>query len=163
MDTISHGLWAYVIFRNHPAILQFILGSIFVDIPLIIAGLWIIIGEGGIPDKLPILVMDAGFLSTIAFAFHSAVVWGAALTASLLFFKRGVFFVLGWGFHIAIDVITQVNDSFPIFWPLSDRVTRGIVSYWEPEYHSITFNIVQISLLVIFFSFLYLRRRTRRC
>lgn len=155
MDTISHGLWAFVLLHRHSTVIKFVAGSIFVDSPFLLAGLGLIIQQGAIPDKLPLLVLEAGFLSVVGYALHSIAIWGIMLAVVYIYSKQWIFFVLGWGFHIAVDIFTHVNDALPLFWPLSKATSRSFVSYWEPDYHSIAFNIFQIGSLAIIFTCLY--------
>ncbi|MEW6622858.1 MAG: hypothetical protein AB1420_07000 [Bacillota bacterium] len=53
MDTISHGLWAFLLFYRRPDVLKFVAGAVVADIPFIIAGLWLILLEASIPGQLP--------------------------------------------------------------------------------------------------------------
>lgn len=159
MDTVSHGLWAFVLLHRHSSVLKFVVGSIFVDLPFLIVGLALIAQNGAIPNKLPLLVLEAGFLSLVGYALHSVVIWGIVLIVFYFLFKQWIFFVLGWGFHIVLDVLTHVNDASPLFWPLSNATSRSFISYWETDYFSLPFNIFQIISLAIFFTYLYYFRK----
>ena len=150
MDTISHGFWAYLLFRHYPWVFKFILGSVFIDIPFIAGSIYLIIQNKSIPAQLPLKVLNLGYLTTFAFALHSLVVWALAFTFSYFFLRNWLPFVWGWGLHILIDMLTHISDGFPLFWPLKYEVI-GLVSYWETRFHSISFNLIQLTLLIILF------------
>jgi hypothetical protein len=98
---------------------------------------------------------------------HSLFVWG--IIFGLLSFKKGwrlspfMAFLLGWIGHIITDLLTHVTDATPIFYPISDLIIRGPISYWNPSYFGQEFNLINNLLFAIAVIYLvYEMVKTRR-
>jgi hypothetical protein len=75
-----------------------------------------------------------------------------------------LWFLLGWAGHTVVDFLTHVNDTRPLFWPISGWEWSSPVSYYDPRYHGVTFNLVCHGTMLVSVLLLSLRRlRMRRC
>jgi hypothetical protein len=101
--------------------------------------------------ELPIVVI-------LRFAGHSLVVW--SIVFGLVLWRTGLklsplkALIWGWTGHILTDFLTHVTDATPIFWPLSDIIIRGPISYWNPDYFGREFNM--INTVLTFTAIIYL-------
>jgi hypothetical protein len=94
---------------------------------------------------------------TLRVAGHSLLVWSVAF--GLIVWRSGLqisplkAFLWGWLGHTVTDLLTHVTDATPLFWPVSDIVVRGPVSYWNPDYYGREFSIVNniLTLLAIIY------------
>jgi hypothetical protein len=84
---------------------------------------------------------------------HSLFIWG--LVMGVILWKKGgqlsslKAFLWGWGSHIVVDLFTHVTDAIPIFFPISDIIIRGPISYWNPDYHGREFYTINIAFMII--------------
>ena len=92
-------------------------------------------------------------VEVLRFAGHSLFIW--ALVFMLITWQTGfkltvlTVFIWGWFSHIMTDFLTHVTDATPIFYPASDLIIRGPISYWDPNYVGQEFNIINNTLMVI--------------
>lgn len=77
---------------------------------------------------------------------------------------RGIFlwFLLGWAGHTVADFLTHVNDTRPLFWPLSDWEWASPVSYYNPRYHGREFSALEHTSILAIMAGLLVRRLRRR-
>jgi hypothetical protein len=98
------------------------------------------------------------FVVVLRFAGHSLLIWG--IISGITFWIKGLklspltALLWGWFGHIITDLLTHATDATPIFYPVSDLIIRSPISYWNPEYYGVEFNIVNNILL--FLAILYL-------
>jgi membrane-bound metal-dependent hydrolase YbcI (DUF457 family) len=109
----------------------------------------------------------AGPFGTSGTALHSAIPVGTLLVLYRLFGPRDaqrilLWFLLGWAGHVAVDFLTHVEDSRPVFWPLSDWEWSSPVSYWNPAYYGREFFLAEHGLILLTMSALLLRRLRNR-
>lgn len=85
---------------------------------------------------------------------NSFLVWGAVLTAALLFKTKylGVFAAAGL-LHLAFDFPLHHDDGRAHFWPLSTWVFESPISYWDPRAYGHIVGMIEgltcIALLVL--------------
>lgn len=156
MDTISHGLWTYMLTRGYPRRWYVVLGAVFSDFLIIGMALMMFVkGELKISAPwLPQLYANPVMPVLDSFA-HSLVIWTTVMAAAMFFRIAGLkWFVYGVYFHILIDIVTHREFLPGYLFPLSDLTFSGPV-----DYRTIGFNIVNIVLLSGFAGFLWYRRR----
>jgi hypothetical protein len=49
----------------------------------------------------------------------------------------------GWLSHIAVDVVSHSDDSWPPLWPLSAWRRHSPVSYWQREHHGRAWGAIE--------------------
>ncbi|RMD60217.1 hypothetical protein D6833_10165 [Candidatus Parcubacteria bacterium] len=88
---------------------------------------------------------------------HSLLVFGTVFLLVLVLRQKASWEMLGWVFHISIDVFTHSYAKYPtpILWPLSSWKFDGI--YWGTPW----FLALNYSVLLATYAFLY-RRKLRR-
>lgn len=135
MDIFSHGLWAAAAARisnsRQPAIGRISIGwaaawGVFPDLFAfgwpVVSSIWLSVSAGQRvhPDH------DLGW-SLYRFS-HSLILFAAVFGAVWLVRKRPAWAMLGWPFHILIDIPTHSIAFFPtpFLWPLSDYRFDGI-------------------------------------
>ncbi|MGI8866635.1 MAG: metal-dependent hydrolase, partial [Rubrobacteraceae bacterium] len=72
-----------------------------------------------------------------------------------------LWFLLGWFGHTIADFLTHVDDTRPLFWPLSNWEWSSPVSYYNSAYYWTEFQLVNNSLM-LFLIVLLLALRIRR-
>jgi len=88
---------------------------------------------------------------------HSLLVWsvvfGLTVWCSGLKLSPLKAFLWGWLGHNVTDLLTHITDATPLFWPVSDMVIRGPISYWNPNYHGREFSTINniLTLLAIIY------------
>ncbi len=136
MDILSHGLWGSIIFgrRNKrsfrlsfiygiaPDFLSF--GILFIQrlISSAVTGKWQI-GTGK-PDLLSI----PDYVNTLYNITHSFIIFIAVFILVALYFKRPIWEMLAWPFHIFLDLFTHSTEFFPTpyLWPFPFVRVDGI-------------------------------------
>ncbi|MGI9050995.1 MAG: hypothetical protein ACR2GU_16740 [Rubrobacteraceae bacterium] len=69
-----------------------------------------------------------------------------------------LWFLLGWFGHTIADFLTHVDDTRPLFWPISHWEWSSPVSYYNPLYHGREFFIVSHGLMLLIVCWLLLKR-----
>lgn len=154
MDTLSHGLWGYLVYRNQIGLKRFLVGTIFPDIPFVLGSLWLIYEQKKLPEQLITQVVADQRIAMFGFPLHSLVVWGLFTFIGLMFSAKILPLALGWGFHIFLDLLTHISDATPLLWPISQQRYSGLISYWDAQHYSWLFNTINILLLTIAFIWL---------
>ena len=163
MDTLSHGLWGYLVFRKNKGLKGFLVGTIFPDLPFIVGSLALVLEQKKLPDDLAVQVVVDQRIAMFGVPLHSFVVWALFAIIGIIITRQLIPFVLGWGFHLILDIFTHVSDATPLFWPISQERYRGLISYWELEHYALLFNITNVSLLSAAYLWLlynYLRKKS---
>jgi hypothetical protein len=94
----------------------------------------------------------------LRFAGHSLLFW--VIVSGIVFWIKGLklsplrALLWGWLGHIITDLLTHATDATPIFYPISDFILRSPVSYWNPQYFGVQFNV--INNILLFLATLYL-------
>lgn len=102
-------------------------------------------------------------------ALHSAVPVAALLgTYAALrlgrFDGRGIllWFLIGWLGHTFADFLTHVDDTRPLFWPISGWEWSSPVSYYNSAYYGQEFFIASHGLMLLVVVALLVKRLRRR-
>ena len=84
--------------------------------------------------------------------------WGAGLDRRRIL----LWFLIGWTGHTIADFLTHVDDTRPLFWPLSGWEWSSPVSYYDPRFYGREFLALEHGgMLVISLWLLYRRVRGR--
>jgi hypothetical protein len=131
MDILSHGLWGGIIWgrKNRKSFwLSFIFGiapdflsfGIFMIIRLLTRGF----SHFGRPDGADIPQYVHGLYNIT----HSYIVFAVCFALAWAIFKRPVWEMFAWAFHIFLDMFTHSTEFFPTpyAWPFNHPVIDGI-------------------------------------
>lgn len=108
------------------------------------------------------VMFDHPVVILLRMAGHSIVIWGIIFSLSV--WRNGIqlnrinSFMWGWLGHILIDLLTHVTDAVPIFYPISNVIIRGPISYWHPQYFGREFSVVHIFIMVAAIVFLIIEK-----
>jgi membrane-bound metal-dependent hydrolase YbcI (DUF457 family) len=72
-----------------------------------------------------------------------------------------LWFLLGWLGHAVVDFLTHVDDTRPLFWPVSDWMWSSPVSYYNPDYYGREFSFASNGVAVGIVAYLLVRRVMR--
>lgn len=127
MDTLAHGLWAYLLGRGTRQ-----------QQPWALLGL---ISAG--PDLvwLPFTILHyltSGSLMFFPLPYqvsHSLVLWGALTLIASVRWRKAWRWTWPWALHILIDIPGHIapSDQTPFLWPVSDFSVRGIFDWLTPQ------------------------------
>lgn len=73
-----------------------------------------------------------------------------------------LWFLLGWLGHALVDFLTHVDDTRPLFWPISNWEWSSPVSYYNPAYYGQEFSLINHALILVTMAILLVRRLGRR-
>ena len=73
-----------------------------------------------------------------------------------------LWFLVGWLGHTVVDFLTHVDDTRPLFWPLSNWEWSSPVSYYNPLYYGRQFFAASHGLMLLVAAWLLLKRITGR-
>jgi hypothetical protein len=151
MDTLAHGLWAYLLGRGTRQRQRWAL------LGLISAG----------PDLIWLPFTLLHYLSNGNLMFfplpyqlsHSLVLWAAFTTIASLRWKNFWRWSWPWALHIVIDIPGHIGASnqTPILWPISDFSIRGIFDWLTPQ-----MLLVNYSFLFFIFIFVKIREQKKK-
>ena len=170
MTIYAHAFWAWYPYRRRRWVGWFVLGAIVPDLPYvaIFAAATLRTGPGVLAD---LALWDSLWRNPLVCALHSVVPWSVVVLASVVQRRRAgplvegvTAFVLGWGSHVFLDMLTHRTDGYPIFWPISGYRFPTPISYWEPSFHGVAFALVcdgSIAVLLLGLAALRLRRAWR--
>lgn len=164
MNTLQHGFWIYFIARKVKRRWYYVLGAMFPD-AMYIAGLLYLLFTGQIPWQeygfWTHPVVGISYLRSLPwvgwgeFSGHSVIIWLAAGAFSLVFrWQMMRAFVMGWGSHLVIDILTHVTYTPYLLYPLSWQQFPLGLSYWDLAFHGREFQLVQSVTTVLAISYL---------
>ena len=172
METYSHAFFTWVLAKHglkagRAAALAGAAGAALPDVPAVagVAYLW----NGR--DEMPVeqfldAVYFTGPFGTTGSVLHSAVpvvvllvLYRAAKLGRRDARKMLLWFLLGWFGHTVADFLTHVDDTRPIFWPISGWEWSSPVSYYNPLYYGREFFVVNHGLMLLIVVWLFVRRR----
>ena len=73
-----------------------------------------------------------------------------------------LWFLLGWFGHTIADFLTHVDDTRPLFWPISDWEWSSPVSYYNSSYYGREFFFVSHALMLLTIAWLLVKRLPAR-
>ena len=73
-----------------------------------------------------------------------------------------LWFLLGWFGHTIADFLTHVDDTRPLFWPLSGWEWSSPVSYYNSSYYGREFFFVSHGLMLLTIAWLLVKRLPAR-
>lgn len=176
MNTLHHAFWSYFFFRKkqRKTMRSVVIGGIAPDIIYYVMFLYLLAEYGlrkilGFQDNFSLHDMVHGLfehpvVDILRKLGHSFVIWFIAFII-LMVLHRGFKltplsgFIWGWFLHVIVDFVTHVSDAVPIFYPLSDKVIPGIVSYWHSDYYGTEFGITHTIVLASTIVYLIIERR----
>ena len=157
MDFFAHGLWTNVAFGQQRRIDRWwdVFFGIAPDIPFLPVALCRVVTRtalihGAVPPE-PFVALYRGT--------HSLLVFALAVGVVALWHGGRVWWpMLGWGFHISIDIFSHSVDYFPtqFLWPVSTVHVNGL-SWADP-----TFMLVNYTVLAVVYGAVYGRHRRSR-
>ena len=184
MDIFSHAFWSAVAaksanskikpFKKRPmnvgwATIWGVAPDIFAFTPVIISvALSFLLDGGNIsafkidrPSDIEPMGADTLFIYRLTRQLydigHSAIIFAAVFAIVALLFRKPKWVMLGWLFHILIDIPTHSYKFYPtpVFWPLSSREFNGIS--WATPW----FLILDVSAIIIVSLIYFLKRKKR--
>lgn len=176
MNTYSHAFFTWVLARygfraSRKAALCGAAGAALPDVPAF-AGTAYYVGLPFLRDGWASMsspeVLEAiyftGPFGTAGTLLHSAVPVGMLLALyGLLQLRRRdrqkmlLWFLIGWAGHAVTDFLTHVEDSRPLFWPLSGWEWSSPVSYWNPAYYGREFFLIEHGLMLLILAWIAFR------
>ena len=135
MQTISHGLWSYVIAHRSRHAWAFVLGAVFPDLVYALAFVYLLLRQGLRPHTT-LASTQLSFPYWGGAVLHSVAIWLAALVTARLLSSRPwiTWFAGGWGLHLVVDLLTHREMASPYFFPFYNRPIKGIVSFNDPAF-----------------------------
>lgn len=177
MQTYSHAFFAWALAKHgvkagRAAGIAGAVGGSLPDVPSIAGTIYYWTRDGSMwsRESLEAIYFTGPFGATGS-ALHSVVPAGTLLALYLLlrlgrYDRRhvGLWFLLGWAGHSVVDFFTHVDDTRPLFWPLSSWEWSSPVSYYDPAHYGVQFTLAEHgALLATMLTLLALRlRRNRR-
>ncbi len=155
MDYLAHGLWSYIIFHKIKkvwyAIFFGLLPDTFSWAIYLIYSLFI----NGLKFGKPIVAEIPNWVLMLYNISHSIFVAAAVIIIVSLFMNKFLIYMLGWSFHIGIDIFSHSRSFLPtpFLWPLSEWKFDGI-SWGNPKFMIINYVLITLGLIYI-----YLKKR----
>jgi hypothetical protein len=168
MDTISHALWSWILFKSLNLKLkkkkfsfwQAAFWGMFPDIfafviPSFIFFILIISQKGLNMLNFPTIIQSPPYSNIIEMLYnisHSLVIFSLVFLLIWLIFKKPIWILFGWLLHILIDIPTHLKSHFatPIFWPISNFKINGLIYWREPVFMIIDIVFLIVAYLIIF-------------
>ena len=177
METYSHSFFTWALAKHgikagRAAGIAAAIGAAFPDLPSF-AGTAYYVGTGYLTEGWSAMdsqeVLDAiyftGLFGGTGSALHSAVPPAILLAvywiARLKRMDRRrilLWFLIGWIGHAFADFLTHVDDTRPLFWPITDWQWSSPVSYYNPNYYGREFFFISHVLLLLTMAALLVRR-----
>ena len=183
MHTDAHAFYTWLVAKHgvkagRAAGIAGALGAVLPDVPAGLASLYygatyLLGGDVPAGDGMLDAIFFKGPFGATGSALHSVVPPAAALVVYVVAARFGgaeldprrvlLWFLVGWAGHTVADFLTHVDDTRPLFWPLSGWEWSSPVSYYDPRYHGREFVAVEHGgMLVISVWLLYRRLRGQR-
>jgi membrane-bound metal-dependent hydrolase YbcI (DUF457 family) len=70
--------------------------------------------------------------------------------------------LIGWAGHTVADFLTHVNDTRPLFWPISTWEWSSPVSYYDSDYYGRQFFAINHALMLLTIALLFVKRKRRK-
>jgi len=160
MDIVSHGLWGGVGFgrKNRKSFLIafgfgiapdfFSFGIYFIQR---FFGRTVDFAHQGRPD----LINIPAYVNTLYNITHSLIIFSLIFALVWFFFKKPIWEMCAWGFHVSLDIFTHSYDFFPtpFLWPIFNFKIDGMS--WG---HPIIFFFFFLLLALAYSWFIYKRK-----
>ncbi|WP_053057545.1 metal-dependent hydrolase [Rubrobacter aplysinae] len=184
METYAHAFFTWALAKHglgagRPAAISGAVGSVIPDLPSF-AGAAYFTGAGyfregwsamGSEEMLDAIYFTGPFGGTGS-ALHSLVLPAAllALYALLRLVTSDtvdarhvlLWFLVGWAGHTVADFLTHVNDTRPLFWPISGWEWSSPVSYYDDDYYGRQFFAIEHGAIIVTMVLLLFKRLRRR-
>lgn len=132
MDLFAHIIWTSILFYNVDSVALAVLFSVLPDILSFGPNFLYIVFTKGFSGLRVKSVREFAenlppYVFTVYNITHSLVVFGAAFSLMWMFFGPPVY-MLGWLFHILLDIPTHCRKVFPVkfLYPLSEYAFPGV-------------------------------------
>jgi hypothetical protein len=168
MESYSHAFFSWALAKHglkagRPAGIAAAVGAVLPDVPAVVATAYYVgprfLSEGWAAMHAESVIEDIYFtgpFGAAGTALHSAVpVAGLLILYRLLNLDRRdarrilLWLLLGWLGHTVADLLTHVEDTRPLLWPVFGWEWSSPVSYWNPEHYGREFFFVQHSLMIL--------------
>ncbi len=156
MDTISHGVWTYLLAHHYPERRWYaVLGAVYPDTLLAVMFILMFLqGDLDITSSWLQQLFANPTVFALDSAWHSLTLWSVLFSIAVIFRKVNLmWFVFGAYFHIALDIITHKHFIPGYFWPLGHPTVYGLV-----DYKTLGFTAANILLLTGYI--IWYRRRS---
>ncbi len=125
VDTLAHGIWSWIIFRNYIPSSKIIWLAIFFGVAPDLFS-WTVyffynLFKNGFHFGKPVIDAVPDWVFTLYGITHSIFVFVAVIVLCLIFFKHIPIYLWAWLIHILIDIPTHSRDFLPtpFLWPIS--------------------------------------------
>jgi membrane-bound metal-dependent hydrolase YbcI (DUF457 family) len=181
VETYAHAFFTWAAAKHgfgagRPAAISGAAGSILPDLPSF-AGVAYFTGAGyfregwsalGSEEMLDAIYFTGPFGGTGS-ALHSLVL-PAAMLGFYALFRLGkldarrmlLWFLIGWAGHTFADFLTHVDDTRPLFWPISGWEWSSPVSYYNRDYYGRQFFAIEHGAIIVTMLLLLFKRLKRR-
>ena len=147
-------------------------GATLPDLPaglaaLYYGGVYLLGGDVPAGETMLDAVFFKGPFGATGSALHSIVPPAALLAVYAAVRSQGVrvdgrlvllWFLIGWAGHTVADFLTHVDDTRPLFWPLSGWEWSSPVSYYNPRHYGREFIAVEHGGMLVLSLWLLYRR-----
>lgn len=171
VETYSHAFFTWALAKHgvkagRAAGIAGAVGAAMADLPAIAGTIYYMSRDGSVwnEESLEAIYFSGPFGATGS-ALHS-VVPAAALLVLYRVLGLGrrdprrilLWFLLGWFGHTIADFLTHVDDTRPLFWPISGWEWSSPVSYYNSSYHGRVFFFVSHGLMLLIVAWLLVKR-----
>ena len=171
MHTDAHAFYTWVLAKHgvkagRAAGIAGAVGAALPDVPSFAGTAFYGIRDGGMwnEESLEAIYFSGPFGATGS-ALHSIVPVGALLALYAALGRGGfdrrrilLWFLIGWAGHTVADFLTHVDDTRPLFWPLSDWEWSSPISYYNPLYYGREFLALEHGGMLAIMLLLLVRR-----
>ncbi len=181
METYSHAFFTWALAKHgvkagRAAGIAAAAGAVFPDLPSF-AGTAYYVGTAYLrkgwdsmhSEELLDAIYFSGPFGGTGSALHSAVPVVTLLVLYRIFGlgrrdRRRIvlWFLLGWLGHAIVDFLTHVDDTRPLFWPVSDWEWSSPVSYYNLLYYGREFFAISHGLMLLTILWLLIKRISGR-
>lgn len=179
MNTYSHAFFTWLLAKHgvkagRAGAIAGAGGAVLPDVPAVAGAVYYWNQRDAAPrEELLDAVYFTGVFGGTGSTLHSLVPPAVMMLVYWLFRLGGVdrrrillWFLLGWAGHAVADFFTHVDDTRPLFWPVSGWEWSSPVSYYDSDYYGGTFSLLEhgtilASVLALSVRRLRLRRKAR--
>ena len=153
MDTLSHYLWAVIIYWYLQKPRKWLLGLSGALPDLLSFGLlFVMVFFTGTfePGGPPSLESIPAFIFTLYDITHSLIPIGLVTLGLWIWKRKYVYLTFGWIFHILCDIPTHTREYFPtpFLWPISSFTINGF-SWGQPWFMALNYGAIIICFILL--------------